>query len=84
MAKKASPLAMGLALGIFFGLLVFVMTLANAAIDGYGAAFTDLIDSIYPWYSVSIGGSIVGLVFGLIDGFVTGIVVAWLYNRFVK
>jgi O-antigen ligase len=81
--KKASPLAGGLSVGIVVGLTVFFATLASA-ISGGGYAFLALIGSIYPWYSVSIAGSIIGLIFGVIDGFILGFLVVWFYNRFNK
>ena len=84
MTNKASPLAAGIALGIFCGLMVFFVTLLNAVTGSYGAAITALFDSIYPWYSVSVAGSVLGLVYGLVDGFIVGFIVVWLYNRFVK
>jgi hypothetical protein len=81
---KANPLAAALALGIFWGLCVFLTTLTSVAIGGYGTALTNVFDSIYPGYSVSIGGSILGLFYGLVDGFIIGFLVVWLYNRFTK
>ena len=82
MVKKAKPLAAGLAVGVFWGLSVFFLTLIGALFPGYGNSFFQILIDVYPWYQVSLGGAVLGLFYGLIDGFFVGLVVVWLYNRF--
>lgn len=82
---KLKVWAFGLALGIVWGLSLFILTLI-AINTGYSYAdiFLGVIDSIYPWYSWSVAGAFVGLGLGFIDGFLGGAIIAWIYNRFVK
>jgi len=71
---------LGLAGGILWGLSMLVITLL-CLWTGYGALFLDVMENVYPGYSISWGGSIVGLVYGFIDGFVGFFLLAWLYNK---
>ncbi|MCK4909900.1 MAG: bacteriophage holin [Planctomycetes bacterium] len=79
--KKLNPMAFGLAAGIFWGVCLFLWTMA-AVLFGYAEEPLELFEHIYPWYTVSIKGSFLGLIWGLIDGFVACGIFAWLYNRF--
>jgi hypothetical protein len=69
----------GLAGGILWGLSLFLMTLL-AHLTGYGTPFLRLLESVYPGYSLSLGGALLGLIYGFIDGFVGLFLLAWLYN----
>ncbi len=80
---KLKVWAFGLALGIVWGLSLFVLTLIGINTT-YADAFLGVIDSIYPWYSWTVAGAFVGLGLGFIDGFLCGVIVAWIYNRFAK
>lgn len=80
---KLKVWAFGLALGIFWGSSLFVLTLIGINTT-YADLFLGVIDSIYPWYSWSVAGAFVGLGLGFIDGFLGGAIIAWIYNRFVK
>ena len=77
-AKRA-----GMAFGIFWGLSMFLTTLASVYFN-YGTPLLEAWGSLYPGYEISIAGSIIGLVYGFIDGFVMAYIVAWLYNRLGK
>ena len=79
----ASPKAAGLALGITWGVFVFLCTIISS-VTGYARTAGELLMSIYPGYSITIIGSIIGLIYSFIDGFIMGFVVVWLYNRFSK
>jgi len=43
-----------------------------------------LIGDIYPFYTVSLGGSVIGAIYGLVDGLILGAAGAWLYNTLVS
>ena len=77
-----NPKAFGLACGILWGVIVLIMTLI-ASFTAYGAGFLVLLESIYPYYVISIPGAIIGLIYGFIDGFIGGAIFAWLYNKFL-
>ena len=74
--------ALGLAVGITWGLGIFVATLWDLA-WGNGRTLSCL-KSFYLGYSVSLGGAIVGLIWGFVDGLICGALIAWLYNKLQK
>jgi hypothetical protein len=80
---KVEAHKLGLATGILWGLLLFVMTLVSLP-TGYGAEFLKVMESLYPGYHVSIIGSVVGLVYGFFDGYIGLYLVAWLYSRLLR
>ncbi|MEJ2314847.1 MAG: bacteriophage holin [Nitrospirota bacterium] len=80
---KLKPLALGLAGGIFWGLMMFATTWLSHY-TGYAELFLKAFTQIYPGYTVSPMGSIVVLPYGFVDGFVFGAALAWLYNKFAK
>ena len=71
--------------GTVWGLCLFVTTLASVFTgESYAKSFLDGIASIYPGYSISLGGSIVGLIYGFLDLFVGVYIFAWVYNKLGK
>jgi len=78
---KISPKALGLSLGIIGGLSIFLMTVL-AAYTGYLKHWSELLLGVYPYYEISLQGSVAGLVWGFVDGFVGGVLIAWIYNVF--
>jgi hypothetical protein len=81
---RLKPFALGVALGVFWGLSLFVTTWVSFY-TGYAGLFLEaLAKSIYPGYSISPLGSFLGLCFGFIDGLVCGTLIGWIYNRLVK
>jgi hypothetical protein len=78
---KLRPLALGLAIGVFWGAMMFLTTWLSI-FTGYASGFLEIFTGIYPGYSVSPVGSLIVLPYGFVDGFVFGAVVGWLYNKF--
>lgn len=78
---KLSPLALGLAFGVLWGLSLLIMGLV-AFYYAYGHGFVTAIGALYPGYIPSVKGSILGGLIGFIDAFITGFLIAWLYNKF--
>jgi hypothetical protein len=78
---KLSPKALGLSFGILWGVVVFAMTLLSVY-TGYLSHIAELIVGVYPYYSVTVTGSVAGLVWGFIDGLVAGVIFGWIYNLF--
>ena len=78
---KLSPIAMGIAIGIVWGLTVFITGLV-AFYFSYGKPFVLAMSSMYIGYEPSIAGSLIGGAFGFIDGLIAGILIGWLYNCF--
>ena len=80
---KLKPLALGLAIGAFWGAMMFLTTWVSIY-TGYAKQFLEIFTGIYPGYSVTPLGSLLVLPYGFIDGFVFGAGIGWLYNRFSK
>ena len=80
---KLGKLALGLAIGIIFGLTILITTLWIVIAKGEGTHII-LLSRFYPGYSVTVGGAFIGLVWGFIDGFIAGWLIALLYNLFSK
>ena len=79
--SRISPLALGLALGVTWGVSVMLMGIV-AFYFMYGTAFVTAMGAIYVGYEASILGSIIGGFIGFVDAFIGGVVIAWLYNVF--
>ena len=80
---KLDAKALGLTLGIIWGVCVFIMTLI-AIPTGYGGIVLSGVKSVYPGYTIGPVGSIVGLILGFIDGFIGGYLIAFVYNKLAK
>ena len=78
---RLSPLALGLAFGILWGVIVLVLGLIAHFID-YGTPFVSSMGTLYIGYGPSILGSIIGGLIGFVDAFIGGFIIAWLYNLF--
>ena len=74
--------ALALAVGLFWGAAILIVSAANLLWPGYARLFLDLAGSIYPGYRPGGGpGSvIVGTLYGLVDGAAAGAVIGWMYN----
>jgi hypothetical protein len=74
--------ALGLTLGIVWGLVVFIATII-AMVLGRGDTLV-LIKGYYPGFAISYAGAAIGLFWGFVNGFVGGVIIAWLYDLFCK
>jgi len=74
--------ALGLSLGVVWGLAVFVVTIWST-MRGTGKTLS-LLDGYYLGYTVSYPGAFVGLAWGFVCGFVGGVLMAWFYDLFCK
>jgi hypothetical protein len=74
--------ALGLSLGIVWGLAVFVLTIL-ATMRGMGRTLS-ILGGYYIGFSVSYPGALVGLIWGFVHGFVAGVLIAWFYDLFYK
>jgi hypothetical protein len=79
---KLQPKALALALGIVWGVILFLVTNINL-LQGSQGEHLSRLSMIYVGYTFSFVGSIVGLVWGFVSMFIVGWFLAWLYNRFV-
>jgi hypothetical protein len=82
-ASRLSPMSLGLSLGIIWGGMVFLMGLLAHFFE-YGTAFVSSMGIIYIGYEPSILGSAIGGLMGFIDALIIGLLLASLYNAFLK
>lgn len=81
--SKLSPIALGLALGVVWGGAVFIVGLLSHYL-GFGTAFVTSMGVMYIGYEPSVLGSAIGGFMGFIDAFIGGLLIAWLYNMFLR
>lgn len=82
---KLNVWSLGLALGIVWGLGMFITGLITMWCDGaWGADFVAGMGSIYIGFKATWGGSFLGLIWGFVDAFIAGVIIAWLYNCFAR
>ncbi|HUK86305.1 MAG TPA: hypothetical protein VLT85_01460 [Terriglobales bacterium] len=79
---RLSIKGMALASGLLWGGCLLCLGLINLAAPSYGAAFLQMMSSVYPGFhfSRSVGDVLVGGGYGLVDGGIAGLILAWLYN----
>ena len=78
---KLDGTALGVALGLLGGLLIFAAT--NFLLFKGGEVIgpnLGLLAQFFPGYEVSVSGSLIGGFYGLISGFVLGWLIAFLRN----
>jgi hypothetical protein len=78
--------AFALTVALLWGGAVFVVDLGHMIWPGYGAAFLEVVRSLYPGYELTTGvvALLVGTVYAFLDGLVGGAIFAWLYNAMRK
>jgi len=72
----------GLAIGLTWAILVFVLGLV-AALLGWGLGIAIALSTLYVGFGPTLIGSITGAVWAFASGLVAGILIAWFYNRFL-
>lgn len=82
-AGKIATIPLALALGIVWGGAMIFVGLIGDYLQ-LGKQFVESMGSIYIGYSTSLSGSLLGGLYGFLDGFIFGLLVAWLYNFFVR
>ena len=74
----------GLALGILWAIILFIMAVFAGIAGGYGIGFVDGVGSIYIGYHPTFIGALIGAAWGFLDGFIGGMLFAWFYNAFAR
>jgi hypothetical protein len=79
---RLSTKAFAIACSLIWGAAILLVGLFNLAFASYGAAFLQMMSSIYPGFDFtrSFGDVLIGTVYGLVDGGIGGFFFAWLYN----
>ena len=65
--------------GIIWGLTLFLTTLVSVS-TGYAHDFLMTWGSIYPGYTISMGGSVAGLIYGFLDLYIGIYIIYWVYG----
>ena len=71
--------ALGLSLGIVWGLAIMFGTWFMIIVDAGGEIFSK-ISTFYIGYSLSWVGGFIGFIWGFLYGFISGFLIAWIYN----
>jgi hypothetical protein len=82
---KLDRTALGIALGILAGLVVFLAT--NILLLKGGSEVgpnLGLLSQFFTGYSVTFEGSLIGLAYGFTTGFLAGWLIAFLHNLFIR
>ena len=82
--QRLNPLALGLAVGIVWGVWMLVLAIANLVTQGYGAEWIIVLASVYPGFAGTAPGAAIGFFWGLVDGFIAAALVALIYNRLAR
>lgn len=80
---KLNVKALGLSLGITWGVSVAIMGLI-CMFFGWGCSFVSSIGKFYYGYQPTFLGCILGGIWGFFDMGIGGVIIAWLYNKFSK
>lgn len=74
--------ALAITAALIWGGAILAVSVANILWPPYGAAFLNVVASIYPGYQPGVGfGSVItGALYGLVDGGIGAVVFGWLYN----
>ncbi|MFB6345920.1 MAG: hypothetical protein ABEK50_09135 [bacterium] len=79
---KLSIKGLAITSAVLWGGSILVVGILNIVVPGYGTAFLELCDSIYPGYDLesTVLSVIIGTGYGLIDGAICGGLFGWIYN----
>jgi hypothetical protein len=80
---KLSKRALGLSLGLVWGLTILFATWWLLYWGSSGTTISKL-SGFYLGYTFSWAGGLIGLLWGFVDGFFGGVIIAGLYNLFNK
>ena len=80
---KLNICAMGMAIGLTWGFGCLFLSYMQIWFQ-MGQPMIDAIASIYLGYEATYLGGVIGLFWAFIDGFIGGIIVAFLYNKFMR
>ncbi|MGB8435099.1 MAG: hypothetical protein WCE38_12640 [Burkholderiales bacterium] len=83
---KLNITALTLTGGLFWGMAIFIVAVANLIWPSYGRTVLDLAASIYPGYhpGAGVGSVVTGTLYAVVDGAIAGAIFGWLYNLLVR
>lgn len=84
MNQSLNVKALSLAMGIWWGVGMFIVAVVSMLTGGMGGAFIEMVSSAYLGYAATWPGAFIGLIWGFVDGLICGAILGWLYNRLNK
>jgi hypothetical protein len=82
---KLDALALGIAVGLLFGLVVFLATIVLVVKGGdVVGPNLGLLSNYFIGYEVTLQGSLIGFIYGFGSGFVLGGLIAFLRNTVIS
>ena len=67
---------------VIWGGAILLVIIGNIIWPGYGSAFLQMADSIYPGYDME--GGAMAVISGTLYGAICGAIFAWVYNLFAS
>lgn len=83
MYARLKPVALGVALGLVWGLSIFLLTFFIMQF-GVTGELTAKLGRVYRGYTVTAPGAFIGLAYGFVHAFVVGWFIAFVYNKLVS
>ena len=81
---KLDGLALGIAVGLLFGLVIFLATIVLVMRGGEVVGPNlGLLSNYFIGYEVTFAGSLIGFIYGFISGFILGGLIAFLRNSVI-
>lgn len=78
-----SPWGLGVAFGVTWALSTMILGVMAWQFH-HGNSIVVELSSIYWGYEGTFIGILFGCLWGFVDGFISGVIVAWVYNFYVK
>ncbi len=79
---KLSVMGLAVSLGVTWAF--FVLCIGWCAAFGWGTGVVETMSTLYIGYAPTWLGGLIGALWGFFDGAVAGIIIALIYNLFVK
>jgi len=76
---RLNAVKLGLAGGIFWGVVLFVMSWVSM-LTNYAVFWLNHWMDVYPGFDLTVAGSIFGLIYGFLGGFLALFLIGWIYN----
>lgn len=76
-------ISFGLAMGVTGAIFAFLLAVAVGLL-GWSPVPVEILSHLFIGYGPTIIGAIAGAVWAFVDGFIAGILIAWLYNTFLR
>lgn len=83
-ATRLSPTTLGFAMGMIWGLSLFVLGLIGYGSMFYGHPMIQMISSVYLGYGPTVEGAFIGFAWGFVDFFMFGWLAGLVYNACLR